>query len=111
MSSYIEKSKNTIKRILKTVKKSEKGEIRDLRFGFVAYRDHPPQDDTYVTKTQDLADEETIIKFISSLSAKGGGDGPEAVMDGLYDSIYKMSWNKDSLKYIFHIADAPPHGR
>ena len=51
MSSYIEKSKSTIKRILKTVKKSEKGEIRDLRFGFVAYRDHPPQDDTYVTKT------------------------------------------------------------
>lgn len=22
-----------------------------------------------------------------------------------------MSWRKDSLRYLFHIADAPPHGR
>ena len=51
-----------------------------------------------------------IIRFIDRLSADGGGDGPEAVLDGLYDSINKMSWNVNSLKYIFHIADAPPHG-
>jgi hypothetical protein len=33
------------------------------------------------------------------------------VLDGLYDSVYKISWRKDSTKYLFHIADAPPHGK
>ncbi len=32
-------------------------------------------------------------------------------MDGLYDSIHKVGWRDKSLRYIFHIADAPPHGR
>ena len=32
-------------------------------------------------------------------------------MDGLYDSTTKMSFRKDSLRFIFHIGDAPPHGK
>ena len=32
-------------------------------------------------------------------------------MDGLYDSIHKAGWRDKSLRYIFHIADAPPHGK
>lgn len=43
------------------------------------------------------------------------GDYPEAVLDGLYDAATKISWrdakHKPSLRYIFHIADAPPHGK
>ena len=37
-------------------------------------------------------------------------------MDGLYDSVEKMSWRSNlylmqkSKRYIVHIADAPPHG-
>ncbi len=31
-------------------------------------------------------------------------------MDGLYDSVNKTSWRHRSLRYIFHIGDAPPHG-
>jgi hypothetical protein len=45
------------------------------------------------------------------MGATGGGDGPEAVLDGLYDATNKITWRKDSYKYIFHIADAPPHGK
>lgn len=58
-----------------------------------------------------MTDEANIISFINGVSAAGGGDGPEAVLDGLYDSIYKVGWRKDSLRFIFHIADAPPHGK
>ena len=32
-------------------------------------------------------------------------------MDGLYDSIHKAGWRDKSLRYIFNIADAPPHGK
>lgn len=48
------------------------------------------------------------------MNAFGGGDYPEAVMDGLHVSAKYMSWRESthipSLRYIFHIADAPPHG-
>ena len=32
-------------------------------------------------------------------------------MDGLYESINKISWSENSTRYIFHIGDAPPHGK
>ena len=32
-------------------------------------------------------------------------------MDGLFESIHKAGWRDKSLRYIFHIADAPPHGK
>jgi hypothetical protein len=45
------------------------------------------------------------------LGAGGGGDNAEAVIDGLNDSINKTSFREISMKFIFHIGDAPPHGR
>ena len=46
------------------------------------------------------------------MEAIGGGDPPEAVLDGMY-SICDLNWSIDkaTLKYVFHIFDAPPHGR
>ena len=31
--------------------------------------------------------------------------------DGLSDSVTKITWRKHSSKFLFHIADAPPHGK
>lgn len=68
-----------------------------------------------MTCSYDLTTEEEIKVFIESLNASGGGDAPEAVMDGLFVSAKHMSWRDSthipSLRYIFHIADAPPHGK
>lgn len=54
------------------------------------------------------------MKLIAKESCYGGGDTPEAVLDGLYDSATKISWRKSkgtpTLRYIYHICDAPPHG-
>ena len=36
----------------------------DIKYGFVAYRDHPPEEFTYLTKIQDLCSAEEIINFI-----------------------------------------------
>ena len=48
------------------------------------------------------------------MNAQGGGDEPEAAHDGLLDSANKLSWRNangvSTLRYVFHITDAPPHG-
>jgi hypothetical protein len=45
------------------------------------------------------------------MKASGGGDEPEAVLDGLYEAILGIKWRSDSEKFIYHILDAPPHGK
>lgn len=46
---------------------------------------------------------------LASLSATGGGDGPEAQADGLYDAVHAQ-WNPKATKVAVLITDAPPHG-
>ena len=43
------------------------------------------------------------------MSARGGGDGPEAVTAGLYEAL-NMPWRPNATKVCVLIADAPPHG-
>lgn len=83
----------------------------DLRVGLVEYRDHPPQDSSFVTRVNLLtADLGRIQKAINGLSANGGGDAPEAVYDGVSDACYKMPWRLHSCRLALLVGDAPPHG-
>lgn len=54
-----------INEIINRIKSKVKGTGIDVKFGFVAYRDHPPQETTYVTKFMNLDTEEKVKKFIS----------------------------------------------
>ena len=49
---------------------------------------------------------------MDKLDADGGGDPPEAVLDGM-EAATKLNWSldKNTMRYIFHIFDAPPHGK
>ncbi|KAJ1310098.1 hypothetical protein OPQ81_006845 [Rhizoctonia solani] len=82
----------------------------DLRVGLIAFRDHPPQDHTYVTKnfgfTSDIG---RVHENLKTLYASGGGDGPEAVTAALWDAL-NLDWRPSASKMIVLIADAPPHG-
>ncbi|CAE6410042.1 hypothetical protein BN14_00345 [Rhizoctonia solani AG-1 IB] len=82
----------------------------DLRVGLIAFRDHPPQDHTYVTKnfgfTSDIG---KVHEHLKTLYASGGGDGPEAVTASLWDAL-NLDWRPTASKMIVLIADAPPHG-
>jgi hypothetical protein len=109
MGSYITTSKSTIQRIVSDFALKVTGSDT-LRVAFVGYRDHPPQDTTFVTKVHNFSNSPEAITFINGMTADGGGDGPESVLDGLWDAATKLSWRKDSVKYVFHVADAPPHG-
>ncbi len=45
------------------------------------------------------------------MKADGGGDPPEAVLDGMQKAA-NLNWltGDNSLRYIIHLFDAPPHG-
>jgi hypothetical protein len=80
-----------------------------VRVGLVAYRD---QGDAYVTKVYGLSEDlDTVYKNLSMFQPEGGGDGPEAVQDGLTDAVEKMQWSdaKHAAKMIFLVGDAPAH--
>lgn len=83
----------------------------DLRVGLVEYRDHPPQDYSFVTRLHALtADLKQLRKVIAGLKADGGGDHPEAVYDGVRDAAARTEWREHSCRFIMLVGDAPPHG-
>jgi hypothetical protein len=82
----------------------------DLRLGVVEYRDHPPQDKLVYRAHPFTADLKQAQKTISKLSAAGGGDGPEAVLDGVVAACRELQWRPHALRLAVLIGDAPPHG-
>ena len=82
----------------------------DLRIGLSCYRDHPPQDSSFVTVIFNLLEIKDIKNVIGTISVDGGGDRPEAVIDGIIDGANGMSWREGSRRIAFLIGDAPAHG-
>jgi Mg-chelatase subunit ChlD len=80
-----------------------------LKIGLVAYRD---RGDAYITKVFELTDDlDAIYGHLKEFKAQGGGDGPESVNQALHDAVHKIRWStdKDTLRIIFLVGDAPPH--
>ncbi|KAH8825191.1 hypothetical protein DL96DRAFT_1697578 [Flagelloscypha sp. PMI_526] len=110
--SYISSATKNIETISSNIYQSGKLQHQeDLRIGLIGFRDHPPQDHTYITKnfgfTSDIAQ---VKKDLSGLYASGGGDGPEAITAALAEAVYNMEWRELASKMVVLIADAPPHG-
>ncbi|GAA5989427.1 hypothetical protein JCM11641_007901, partial [Rhodosporidiobolus odoratus] len=81
-----------------------------LRIGLIAYRDYPPQDNSYITKSFPFTSSvPTMKEQLKSLYASGGGDGPEAVTAGIKAAM-ELDWRPEATKMAVLIADAPPHG-
>ena len=81
----------------------------ELKVGLVGYRD---RGDDYVVKPFALTDDiDTIYGHLTAFQAGGGGDMPESVNEALDEAINKMKWSgdRDVLKIIFLVGDAPPH--
>ncbi|HEY1016326.1 MAG TPA: vWA domain-containing protein [Herpetosiphonaceae bacterium] len=82
----------------------------DLMVAVVQYRDHPPQDQLVSEHWDFSADLGSVQAVINGLSASGGGDGPEAVLDGVRAACDLLSWRPHSRRVAVLIGDAPPHG-
>lgn len=109
--SYISSATKNIEQICAHIFESGKLQTKeDLRVGLVAFRDHPPQDHTYIVKNFGFSsDISQVHKDLSGLYASGGGDGPEAVTAAMAEAL-NMDWREYASKMVVLIADAPPHG-
>ncbi|KAH6909940.1 hypothetical protein BKA70DRAFT_1561558, partial [Coprinopsis sp. MPI-PUGE-AT-0042] len=102
---------------------SSSSKLEPIRFGLVAFRDHPPEDTSYVTKnfgfTSSVGE---MKKWLGGLVASGGGDGPEASTAAMAEAL-NMEWRQSEedeagegkkgvkvVKIVVLITDAPPHG-
>ncbi|RYZ37622.1 MAG: VWA domain-containing protein [Myxococcaceae bacterium] len=82
-----------------------------LKLALVAYRD---VGDAYVTKRFDLSDDlDAVFAELRKLQADGGGDSPEHVGRGLGEAVSLLQWNqnREVMKVIFLVGDAPPAQR
>jgi Mg-chelatase subunit ChlD len=81
-----------------------------MQLGVVEYRDHPPQD-RMVYRVHGLTENlSKARKTINSLRANGGGDEPEAVLDGILAACRELAWRKGARRIAVLVGDAPPHG-
>ena len=107
MASYIATARENIRNIVEQLVASEKS---DIHLALVEYRDHPPEERTFVTRTHDFTPSvSTMRKWLDDCQARGGGDLPEAVADALHD-VVRLRWRTNSTKICVLISDAPPHG-
>jgi hypothetical protein len=110
MGSFINAAREQMVAMLRAIT-AEASLPLDLQVGIVEYRDHPPQDNTFVFQvkrfTANLSD---VQSAINQLAPSGGGDGPEAVLDGLRAAADELVWRPHAQRLAVLVGDAPPHG-
>jgi hypothetical protein len=110
MQKYIDQVRDSIQQICDSLVATGKWWRRNLRFGIITFRDHPPQENTYVTRVYPFdSDVEAVKSNLAKIVAAGGGDGPEAQSDTLAGAL-SVGWEDDATNIAVLITDSPPHG-
>ncbi|CAF4492448.1 unnamed protein product, partial [Rotaria sp. Silwood2] len=113
MRSFFNQVKSTIIRVIREnqecLKKVGKP-TSEIKFGIVAYRDHLTEKEEYVVRTFPFSTADIAITVVENLKVGWGDDYPEAVLDGL-DAANTLEWRTKADHLLFHVLDAPPHGR
>ena len=101
MDSEIEAAKNHVGLMIATLQALG----IEFRLGVVAFRD---RGEDYIVKSESLTSRlYKSVDFLDSLSAAGGGDTPEAVLDAFQAAI-KMRFSRKAEKILILVGDAPP---
>ena len=110
MSREIERARISVGQFISKYK--ERGTKSE--FKVVIYRDHCDKEviEMFPDNSKFTPQHEAIQDFLKGVRADGGGDYPEAVLDGLATAATKCQWENKlgSRNVIIHIYDAPPHG-
>lgn len=110
MGSFLDAARRQMVDALKALSSAPERPL-NLRVGLVEYRDHPPQDTSFVARSHGFkSDLKQVQKVITGLEAEGGGDTPEAVFDGLLAAGEELKWRPHACRLAMLIGDAPPHG-
>jgi hypothetical protein len=115
MGAEIDVVKNKIKAIGTALLEK----IPSARISLVTYRDRLPLNDRrrgrrghYVVSGIPLTHQPSDFdQFLIGISAGGGGDRPEAVLDGMEWAVGRNDFSTKSLKVMLIFGDAPPHSR
>lgn len=107
MWSWIDRAKKTLIQIIDNVVASCDGKLK-VRVCFVGYRDHKDRSRFSIIDFTD--DIKAVRDFISGVSAEGGMDLPEDVAGG-FRKCLDQKWTAGSERQVFHIFDAPCHGK
>jgi len=106
MGDEIDRIKTTLLSVTDKLR-SDASQGVDLRYGAVLYRDIG---DEYVTRRHAFTgDLEGFDGALQTITAGGGGDGPESLNQGLAVGVAGMDWREGAARVAFVIADAPPH--
>ena len=108
MSGLIEGAKAKIWSIANQIVKQKP--TPSVKIALIGYRDRR---DEYVTRRFDLTEDiDAVFANLQQFQAGGGGDTPESVNQALNEAVNQVAWSaadKDVLKIIFLVGDAPPH--
>lgn len=117
MNCFLKGIKRIIRKIMWDIEKCLSQfiieEVDVLKIGLVTYKDHGDEEKYYLTKVNlDLtSDSKVVLENIMGMTCGGGKDEPEAVLDGISTAFYDISWRDESVKFLYHILDAPCHGK
>ncbi|KAI6658695.1 hypothetical protein LOD99_10969 [Oopsacas minuta] len=110
MCTDIERARISVNQFIKKYK--ERGS--ETEFKVVIYRDHCDSNiiEKFPNDNKFTSQHKTIQNFLETVKANGGGDYPEAVLDGLATAATQCDWKNQlgARNILIHIYDAPPHG-
>ncbi|MBX2852801.1 MAG: VWA domain-containing protein [Phycisphaeraceae bacterium] len=102
MGSAIAKAQGQTNRLMLTLNDL----AQSMEMGVVVYRD---QGDTPMLEAVQMTDKiGKMREFLFKVQAKGGGDAPEAVYEGL-SALGQLNWSSKATKQAVIITDAPAH--
>lgn len=78
-----------------------------VNVGVANYGDNNVDAVWYLSSPLESSPYTNTLEFISSMTTSGGGDTPESVYDGIYETVDVMEWSKPN-KAIIVIGDAGP---
>ncbi|KAI6650384.1 hypothetical protein LOD99_5821 [Oopsacas minuta] len=111
MHSDIDKARVSVGQLISKYRTQGHGAM----FSIVIYRDHCDGGNLiqkFPVELEFTNNHESVQTFLQGVRVFGGGDGPEAVLDGLATAVKGCNWDGKSgtRNIIIHIFDAPPYG-
>lgn len=105
MEPWIQEAKSKIHEILRDVRREHPN--TEFEVALVAYRDYGDQ---VRFRVVDFTDAREVVRALEPIHAKGGDDEAEDVA-GALDKACGLTWGPSDVRMLFHIADAPAHGK
>ena len=105
MGPWIHEAKTRITEIVEDVKRDHP--TTHIEVALVAYRDYG---DLVRRRVMDFTSSEKVVEALQTIEASGGDDEAEDVA-GAMDRVCGLTWGPSDVRMVFHIADAPAHGR